>query len=329
MKKVARCYYAAYKGEHMIIACYAGVGKSTFASLYPEDTLDLYSMPYKWILPEKEGKKEEFENVKAAPYLLLNPAFPESYLKAVLEKESQYRYVLIPTIPSVLRMLREDCGIPYILCYPQISLVAEYEERYRRRGNSENFMNIFIGQWDERISSLMEETYGLHVRLEKGEYLSDVKERIDEMIALGSADCEDVKRREKKLAELKGHVDCVMEQSCLFIKMYERPDYYFSLNMGDSDNRNWMFALGKDFYERGDHDKVCHIRIDEVQMLEAFYDHQYGSDSHYIQKAESREAVMQLLFGGKTQECGELGERIIDICGVKRKNIDGQNGRLP
>lgn len=204
----------------MIIACYAGVGKSTFASMYPEETLDLFSMPYKWILPEKDGKEGEFENVKAVPYLLLNPAFPESYLRVVLEKEAQYRYVLIPTIPSVLRMLREDCGIPYILCYPQISLRAEYEKRYRQRGNSDSIMDIFIEQWDERISSLMEDTYG-------------------------------------------------------------------------------KFALGKDFYESGNQDKVCHICIDEVQMLEKFYDHQYGSDPHYIQKAESRESVMKLLFGGE------------------------------
>lgn len=51
----------------MIIACYDGVGKSTFASMYPKETLDLCSMPYKWILPEKDGNKGEFEHVKAAP----------------------------------------------------------------------------------------------------------------------------------------------------------------------------------------------------------------------------------------------------------------------
>lgn len=281
----------------MVIACYAGVGKSTFASMYPEETLDLFSMPYKWILPEKDGEKGEFEHVKAAPYLLLNPAFPENYLAAVLEKESQYCYVLIPTIPSVLHMLREDCGIPYMLCYPQISLRAEYEERYRKRGNSDDFMDIFIGQWDERISSLMEESYGKHVRLGEGQYLSDAKAEIDEIIALESNSGKDVERREKKLAELRDYVERVRENSCLSIFMYEKPDYYFPLDMRDSDNWNWVFALGKDFYERGDHTNVYDFRVDEVQMLETFYDHQYGADPHSIRKAESREAVMKLLFG--------------------------------
>lgn len=285
--------------EYMIIACYAGVGKSTFASMYPEETLDLFSMPYKWILPEKDGKEGEFENVKAAPYLLLNPAFPESYLRVVLEKELQYRYVLIPTIPSVLRMLREDCGIPYILCYPQISLRAEYEERYRQRGNSDSFMDIFIGQWDERISSLMEDTYGKHVRLGKGQYLSDVKAGIDEIIASGGNRGEDVEKREKKLAELRDYVEIVTRNSCLWILMYGKPDYYFPLDMRDSDNRNWVFALGKDFYERGNRTNVYDFKIDEVQMLGTFYDHEYGSDSHYIQKVDNRETVIKLLFGEK------------------------------
>lgn len=39
----------------MIIACYAGVGKSTFGKQYPDETLDLYSMPFKWILSEAGG----------------------------------------------------------------------------------------------------------------------------------------------------------------------------------------------------------------------------------------------------------------------------------
>lgn len=285
-------------GGCMIIACYAGVGKSTFASMYPEDTLDLYSMPYKWILPEKEGKKGEFENVKAAPYLLLNPAFPENYLRAVLEKESQYRYVLIPTIPSVLRKLREDCGMPYILCYPQIFLMDEYEERYQRRGNSDDFMDIFIGQWDDRISSLMEDGYGRHVRLGEGQYLSDVKAEIDEIIAAESASGEDVERRKKKLTELKDYVERMTEYSCISIMMHEEPNYYFPLDMRDSDNRKWAFELGKNFYEKGDQTNVYDISIDDVRLLEAFYDHEYGSDPAYIQQLESREAVMQLVLGG-------------------------------
>lgn len=283
----------------MIIACYAGVGKSTFASMYPEDTLDLYSMPYKWILPEKDGKKGEFENVKAAPYLLLNPAFPESYLAAVLEKASRYRYVLIPTIPSVLRKLREDCGIPYILCYPQISLVAEYEERYRKRGNTGDFMDVFIGQWDDRISSLMEDEYGRHVRLGERQYLSDVKAEIDEIIAAESDSVEDAERREKQLVKLKDYVEYVTENSCLWIRRYEGPDYYFPLDMRDSDNRNWVFDLGKDFYESGGHTNVYEISMDEVQLLETFYDHEFGSGPDYIQKAENRETVIKLLFGGE------------------------------
>ena len=38
----------------MIIAGYAGVGKSTFAERYAAESIDLVSMPYKFILPKKQ-----------------------------------------------------------------------------------------------------------------------------------------------------------------------------------------------------------------------------------------------------------------------------------
>lgn len=77
------------------------------------------------------------------------------------------------------------------------------------------------------------------------------------------------------------------------------PDYYFPFDMRNPDNRNWIYALGKEFYERGNRERVCDISIDEVQMLEMFYDHEYGSNPRYLQMTECREAVRRLLFGGK------------------------------
>lgn len=69
------------------------------------------------------------------------------------------------------------------------------------------------------------------------------------------------------------------------------------MNMRDPDNRDWAFVLGKEFYERGNRERIDDIGIDEIQMLETFYDHLYGSSPHYIQKVESRESVRQMLFG--------------------------------
>ena len=37
---------------------------------------------------------------------------------------------------------------PYILCYPERNAKDEYERRYKERGNTTDFLNVFIGYWD-------------------------------------------------------------------------------------------------------------------------------------------------------------------------------------
>ena len=119
----------------MLIACYAGAGKSTFAKRNPLVSIDLHSMSYRWILLDRQ----EGEEVKAAQYLLPHPAYPENYIAAILEAEARYEYVLLPSSIDVLNRLHTEYGIPYLLCYPGIECREEYRPRYTARGNSENF----------------------------------------------------------------------------------------------------------------------------------------------------------------------------------------------
>ena len=72
--------------------------------------------------------------------------------------------------------------MPYILCYPEVGIKDEYEKRYLQRGNTEDFIDIFIGSWEGFMESLQCDIYGTHIVLSKKEYLLDVKEKIDEII---------------------------------------------------------------------------------------------------------------------------------------------------
>ncbi len=56
------------------------------------------------------------------------------------------------------------------------NLKDEYEKRYRNRGNTEGFRDIFIGQWEFRIEELGQKNSSLakHIVLQEGQYLSDV-----------------------------------------------------------------------------------------------------------------------------------------------------------
>lgn len=271
----------------MIIACYAGVGKSTFAKRYPEETMDLYSMPFSWILPEKTDG--EFENVKAAPYLLRNPAFPDNYIAAILENEQKYKYVLIPTIEWVLRRLYCEYKMPYVICYPRSELKEEYRNRYIARGNTLDFMDVFTEQWEDRISSLMQDRSGSHIQLGSGQFLTDVKDKIDRIIESADTKPGNIAWRNMEITELNQMVEITMQQGCVWIMNYD-PHYYFKLDLRNPDNRKWVYELGKACYEKG-----IQIYVDDFQMLETFYDHEHGSDPAKIQEFTDKQEVTDYL----------------------------------
>lgn len=167
----------------MIIAAFSGVGKTYFCKNV-EGAKDFVCMPYKYFLPETEDNKVEDEKVKADFSLEMNPEYPTNYINAIMENIDKYKYLVIPSDSRVLEGLK-DKHIPYILCFPLHKAKEEYRKRYLQRGNTEEFINIFIGGWDNFMKSLQHDTYGTKIILTEDEYLLDVKERIDKIILSG------------------------------------------------------------------------------------------------------------------------------------------------
>lgn len=164
-----------------IIASYAGVGK-TYFSENTENAIEIPSMPFRWILLKNTDKSaKELEKEKGAFYHLANPLFPMNYVFEILKAERSYKYVIIPTVEWVLEVLQEKYDRNCVLVYPEESLKEEYRQRYITRGNSDSFMSLFIDGWEERLEGLRANK-GVHIPLAKGQYLSDVKIRIDNII---------------------------------------------------------------------------------------------------------------------------------------------------
>jgi len=71
----------------------------------------------------------------------------------------------------VLERLRRN-GIPYVLAYPERRCKDEYKDRFIRRGNTDEFLNIFIHGWDRFMDSY-ENTYCTsRLVLKSGEFLT-------------------------------------------------------------------------------------------------------------------------------------------------------------
>lgn len=155
----------------MIVAAHAGTGKTTLSRMYPHKVIDFVCMPYKYILsPDTDGG----ESGKANPKYDMNTDWPYNYVEAILETLRRTdKIILIPPIWHVLHIL-SNVSIPYILCYPQRSAKEEYKRRYISRGNTEDFLYIFIGGWNRIIGICENDPHGQHIILKPHEFLSDV-----------------------------------------------------------------------------------------------------------------------------------------------------------
>ena len=152
----------------MIVAAFAGTGKSYFASLHPDCAIDLVCMPYKYIL---DNEIPFDEKSKGNGGLEINGEWPFNYIEAVKQCPSD-KIILIPSEGRVLRLLDKE-HIPYLLCYPTPESKEEYTQRYINRGNSEEFLSIFIGGWDIFMGNLRENKYGGHAILQPDQFLTD------------------------------------------------------------------------------------------------------------------------------------------------------------
>lgn len=154
----------------MIIAAFAGVGKTTLAKMHPDRFTDFVCMPYKYYLP---GTNDEGEANKANFDLEMREEWPYNYTEAIMEALKGKKTLLIPTVMHVLFLL-EMKDIPYTLCYPRRDAKEVYRQRYIARGNTEDFLSVFIDGWDEFMGFLETNTYATNIVLEANQFLSDV-----------------------------------------------------------------------------------------------------------------------------------------------------------
>ena len=156
----------------MIIAAHAGTGKTTFANMHPDKVVDFTAGPYKY-LPNPAFDGLGSEEIKAHPDSCRNWDYPDNYLDAIKQEMGNGKMLVIPSCYMVRSLLRVE-GIPYILCYPRRDAKETYRKRYIDRGNTEEFLDIFIDRWDNFLDLLEGDDYGKHIVMEAYEYLADV-----------------------------------------------------------------------------------------------------------------------------------------------------------
>ena len=159
----------------MIVAAYAGTGKTTLANKYPQTVTDFICMPYKYCFDGQNEYVGEPEACKANPDNVMHYDWPHNYVSALkaAESEDHKKIWLIPTDTLVLWLLEQE-NLQYALCYPERSAKEVYQQRFINRGNTTRFLHIFIGNWDCYFDRLEKYTYGRHIVMKSHEFLTDI-----------------------------------------------------------------------------------------------------------------------------------------------------------
>jgi hypothetical protein len=153
------------------VAAFAGTGKTSLARMFPERVIDFVCMPYKYEL--SGGGECDPEGCKADSSGVIRSEWPYNYVEAILDLLGGGKVILIPSDLKTLSLLAER-RVRYLLCFPERELVSEYRNRFVERGNSKEFLDVFIGGWDRFLNALDSDSWGDKIVMKSGEFLSDV-----------------------------------------------------------------------------------------------------------------------------------------------------------
>lgn len=119
-----------------IISGFPGVGKTYYHNKHKDTTLDSDSSNFSWI------KDENGNNTKVR-----NPEFPQNYINHIKENIGKYEYIFVSSHKEVRDALLDNCLFFYLV-YPDSTRKDEFFQRYKNRGNDENFIKLVSDNWD-------------------------------------------------------------------------------------------------------------------------------------------------------------------------------------
>lgn len=149
----------------IIISAFSCMGKTYLGNKY-ENILDLEASFYKWIYNDKELEKD-VEKRKGVTDRVLNPNYPENYLKELEKNLIKYDIILITPEKKIREMLKEK-DIPYMVAYPENPNFAG--DRAIKRGNSIKFANGLSKSYNTWYPDKNEKV----LLVSENEYLEDV-----------------------------------------------------------------------------------------------------------------------------------------------------------
>jgi len=137
-----------------VISAFPGTGKTHFYNNEKFTVLDSDSSKFSWLNGER------------------NPDFPQNYIQHIKGRLGRVQIILVSSHKEVREELSK-AGIKFWLLYPELSLKSEYIDRYKKRGDTLEFIDMMSNNWDKFIQDMQSQTGCIHLPMSKGRYISD------------------------------------------------------------------------------------------------------------------------------------------------------------
>lgn len=152
----------------IIISAFPGTGKS-FIVKNKEELLGLENLK---IL---DSDSSNFSWMPGEVNKIRNPKFPQNYIEHIKKELTEGTDVIFVSSHSAVRRALQENHLKYYLVYPINNTINKtiYKNRFIERGNSEEFINAVMNNWEVWIDDMNHDKYPVKIILSAEKYLFD------------------------------------------------------------------------------------------------------------------------------------------------------------
>ena len=153
----------------VVISGFSGTGKTFLAEKYL-NVLDLESSPFFWDYSQT-NQDCDIEKLKGSDNRKRNSNYPQNFIDEIKRNMNRYDYILVwANVDEAVPYYKKHNIVIDTYLIPSIEALEEYFDRYRQRGNTEEYLKVVLDRYNLQFGRCHEISKNI-VILEKGETL--------------------------------------------------------------------------------------------------------------------------------------------------------------
>lgn len=165
--------------QKLLIMAYMGTGKTELENRY-DNVVDFDFQDYKYIYDESIRHLPLEQRKGSVSLRTENPSYPDNFINDAIKLLNEGKIVVSPFIEHVFNAydsynFKSKSGdVRIILVCPERDNFDEYVQRFKQRGNSDEFIDRRQKEFPSLIDLFKQSDNYEKILIKKGEFLSDV-----------------------------------------------------------------------------------------------------------------------------------------------------------